>query len=295
MPSGAGAPLGILSATDQQSTADRSLASGTVDGLPLVIVAHSDEHHAGVVGIVASSLVELYHRPAFVLACNEEICHGSARSIRGFDLHAAIEHCRPLLISGGGHAMAGGVKLRRENLPAFCAALNAYAATVLTREHFIPILELDGLLTLAEASIPLLTHLESFEPFGRGNPRPRFLLERVRLAAPPRAVGSTGAHLQFQFSQGKGGGAKARGIAFKAGPLHLHNDFPVGLELDLVVEPRIDRYFATPRADFLIIDIARSDGTPLQLTPISKSPEPRPLGSDHGGGRALDSGAQVAS
>lgn len=252
-------------------TTGPSMGSATADGLPLVIVAHSTEHHAGVVGIVASSLVELYHRPAFVLACNEELCHGSARSIPGFDLHAAIEHCRPLLISGGGHAMAGGVKLRRENLPAFCTTLNTYAAGVLTPAHFIPILELDGLLTLADATIPLLTHLERFEPFGRGNPRPRFLLQQVRLAAPPRAVGSTGAHLQFQFAQGK---AKARGIAFKAGPLHLHNDFPVGLELDLVVEPRIDRYFTTPRADFLIIDMARSDGRPLELAPVSAMPAP---------------------
>lgn len=230
--------------------------------LPLIIVAHSDEHHAGVVGIVASGLVELYHRPAFVLASNEEHCHGSARSIPGFNLHAAIEHCRPLLISGGGHAMAGGIKLKRENLAAFCQRINAFAATLIKPEHLIPTLQLDGLLTLSQTTIPLLEQLEAFEPFGRGNPHPRFLLRQVRLTAPPRAVGSTGAHLQFQFAQGK---ASARGIAFKAGPLHLYNDFPVGLELDLAVEPRIDRYFSTPRVDFQIVDLARSDGTPLNL------------------------------
>ena len=101
-------------------------------------------------------------------------CHGSARSIAGFNLHAAIEHCRDLLISGGGHAMAGGIKLKRENLEAFCTRINAYAATVRTPRYLIPTMELDGL--LAEATIPLM-RLETFEPFAVSNPHPRFLLQ----------------------------------------------------------------------------------------------------------------------
>lgn len=233
--------------------------------LPKVLVVHSEHHHPGVVGIVASRLVELYNRPAFVLACQEGECHGSARTTPGFDIHQAIEHCRGLLISGGGHAMAGGVKLKQENLEAFRACLNAYAEEVFKKEEpCAPAMEIDGALRLAEATLPTIECLMQFEPFGRGNPHPRFLLEGVKLTAPPRPVGSTGAHLQLQFVQE---GTAARGIAFKAGPLMAFNEFYVGMALDLVVEPRIDHFNGRSKVDFIIVDMARSDGEPLHLTP----------------------------
>lgn len=92
--------------------------------LPHVIVVTHESFHAGVVGIVASRLVDAFHRPTFVLAKDEAGYHGSARSIPGFELHHAIEHVRDLLIAGGGHAMAGGVKLLHTNLDAFRERLN---------------------------------------------------------------------------------------------------------------------------------------------------------------------------
>lgn len=218
--------------------------------LPRVIVVHSEAHHAGVVGIVASRLVEAYGRPTFVLACNETECHGSARSIAGFELHHAIEHCRPLLTGGGGHAMAGGVKLLRENLGAFTEALNAYAAGVLRDEDFVPRLAVDGILSLSDATPPLVGCLGQFEPFGRGNPHPRFLVERAVVNAPPRPVGATGAHVQLQLAQGR---TVARAIAFKMGDLaaRLH----VGQAIDLVVEPRLDYWNGSARVDLVVVDV----------------------------------------
>jgi len=226
--------------------------------LPRVIVVSSEDNHAGVVGIVASRLVDAYHRPTFVLAGDAELCHGSARSIAGFALHQAIEHCRDLLTSGGGHAMAGGVKFPRGNLTAFTQRLNDYAQDMLPDEQLVPTLELDGLLRLQEARVDALKYLELFEPFGRGNPRPRLLVQGARITAPPRRVGRTGAHLQLLLTQQ---GHQCRGIAFNAGPLEpaLH----VGLEIDLVVEPRQDHYNGQSRCDLHVMDLARADRQPF--------------------------------
>lgn len=223
--------------------------------LPKVIVVCASSHHAGVVGIVASRLVDTFHRPTFVLSCDEVQAHGSARSIAGFDLHHAIDHCRPLLTSGGGHAMAGGLKLPLENLAAFRAAVNAYADPLLTEDLLMPQLQVDGLVRLDECDVPSLVHLAQFEPFGRGNPHPRFLLQRARIYALAKAVGATGDHLQLQLTQS---GRITRAIAFKFGSLAAQ--LPVGLEVDLVVEPKIDEWNGSRRVDLQVIDLARSDG-----------------------------------
>src|SRR6185369_10213280 len=115
----------------------------------LILVAAHESFHAGVVGIVASRLVDHYHRPAFVLSRTETECHGSARSIPGFELHHAIEHVRDLLISGGGHAMAGGVRLPLVHLDAFRERLNAFARERLTADLLTPALAVDAELDLS--------------------------------------------------------------------------------------------------------------------------------------------------
>lgn len=226
--------------------------------LPLVLVVHSEAHHAGVVGIVASRLVDKYHRPAFVLACDAAECHGSARSVEGFAIHEAIEHVRPLLISGGGHAMAGGVKFERKNLDAFRDGLNEYAAEVLSPDDLVPTLEIDTTISLKDANPDFAKHLTLLEPHGRGNPKPRFLISNVRISAPPRRVGSTGAHLQLMIKQDA---TTAKAIAFKAG--EAERFLPVGADVDLVVEIKLDEYQGVPRAELMVCDIARCDGTPM--------------------------------
>jgi single-stranded-DNA-specific exonuclease len=225
---------------------------------PYVLVATHDTFHAGVVGIVASRLVDAFHRPAFVLSSTNGELHGSARSIPTFDLHLAIDHVRDLLISGGGHAMAGGVKLPLENLDAFRQRLNDYARENLSEDALIPSLPIDGTLSLADCTPAVISHLEHLEPFGRGNPRPRFLLENVRLAAPPRRVGATGAHLQLTVASPPN---LARCIAFKMGDLEPH--LPVGSDLHLVVEPKIDTFNNITKVDLVLVDLARCNNEPF--------------------------------
>ncbi len=195
-------------ATDQLES-----RNSTLETLDSVIVVAHESFHAGVVGIVASRLVDTFHRPAFVLAKGDTELHGSARSVAGFELHHAIENVRDPLISGGGHAMAGGVKLLHEHLEAFRERLNFFAAEILDEEILTPKMMVDGVLELTECRPEIIAAMERMEPFGRGNPRPRFLVENVRLV-PPRRVGVTGAHLQLTV----GRDAKVvRGIAFKMG------------------------------------------------------------------------------
>jgi single-stranded-DNA-specific exonuclease len=226
----------------------------------ILVVAH-DSFHAGVVGIVASRLVDTFHRPAFVLAKNDTDYHGSARSIPGFDLHLAIDHVRDLLLSGGGHAMAGGVKFPHAHLDAFRDRLNLYAADLLDEELLTPKTTLDGILTLDDCRPEIIALLEKLAPFGRGNPQPRFLLENLRLVAPPRRVGATGAHLQLTLGQNQ---KVARAIAFKMGELAAQ--LLVGTDLNLIVEPRIDTFNGHAKVDLIVADIARCDQEPFAST-----------------------------
>jgi len=224
----------------------------------VVLVAADESFHAGVVGIVASRLVDLYHRPAFVLFKNHTECHGSARSIEGFELHLAIEHVRDLLISGGGHAMAGGVRLALANLEAFRERINSFARQRLTDEQLVPALPVDAVLDLTECNPQVIALLDQLEPFGRGNPRPRFLIEHVRLSAPPRRVGATGAHLQLTVSRPPN---VARCIAFRMG--EIEPELPVGTEVSLIVEPRMDEWQGRSRVDLVVVDIAKCNDEPL--------------------------------
>jgi single-stranded-DNA-specific exonuclease len=229
-----------------------------IENLGSVLVVAHESFHAGVVGIVASRLVDTFHRPAFVLAKGETEYHGSARSIPGFELHHAIDHVRDLLVSGGGHAMAGGVKFAHAHLEAFCDRLNVYAAELLDEELLTPKTMLDGVLTLEDCRTDIISMMEKLAPFGRGNPQPRFLLENMRLVAPPRRVGATGAHLQLTLGHE---GKVIRAIAFKMG--ELAPQLLVGADLNLVVEPKIDHFNGTAKVDLIVADIARCDQEPF--------------------------------
>jgi single-stranded-DNA-specific exonuclease len=231
--------------------------------LDIVLVAAHESFHAGVVGIVASRLVDVYHRPAFVLAQNPAEFHGSARSISGFELHLAIEHVRDLLTSGGGHAMAGGVRLPLDRLEAFRQRVNSYALERLTPEQLTPAMPVDAVLEPADCHPQVIAMLEKLEPFGRGNPRPRFLIRNVRLTAPPRRVGPTGAHLQLTVSRAEPALVAHRCIAFKMGD--LEPQLPVGTDLNLIVESRVEVWEGRSRIDLQVIDIARCDDEPFSV------------------------------
>ncbi|MGN1387285.1 MAG: single-stranded-DNA-specific exonuclease RecJ [Bacillus sp. (in: firmicutes)] len=162
-----------------------------------VIVVGDYGWNAGVIGIVASKLVEKYYRPAIVLSYDHEkgVAKGSARSIVGFDLYHNLSTCRDILPHFGGHPMAAGMTLKLDDVDELRSRLNSLANDVLTEEDLIPITDIDASITLEEATIESIMEMEKLAPFGMGNPKPRVLLENLTLDTMKR-IGADGSHLK---------------------------------------------------------------------------------------------------
>lgn len=148
------------------------------------LVFSGEGWHPGVVGIVASRIVERYHRPVFVLSesAEEGIAKGSGRSIRAFHLLEALESMADLFVKFGGHRQAAGVTLELERVPEFRRRLNEYALARLTPEDFRPTIEIDAVLSLGEINEATVRDICTLAPFGFGNPAPTFAVHDVEIA-----------------------------------------------------------------------------------------------------------------
>ncbi len=153
------------------------------------IVLHNDAWHPGVIGIVASRLVEKYNRPAIMLSTVDGVAKGSARSISGFNIYEALESCEDLLLQFGGHEAAAGVALEIENIPEFRKRFNHILNQNMTEDDIIPEINVDTKISFAEITPKFVRILNQFAPFGPGNMRPVFISENVRVVYPPRIVG----------------------------------------------------------------------------------------------------------
>jgi single-stranded-DNA-specific exonuclease len=167
------------------------------------IVLAEQGWHPGVIGIVASRIVEEFGRPTVLVALEGNDGKGSGRSISAFDLHAGLAKCRDLLTRFGGHYMAAGVTITADRVPEFAARFNAVAALQLTQDDLIPELRVDLELTLDQIDDELETLLRHVEPCGIKNPSPVFVARDVTLAAPPRVVGKDGLKLVLNDSNGR--------------------------------------------------------------------------------------------
>ncbi|PZE19458.1 single-stranded-DNA-specific exonuclease RecJ [Paenibacillus xerothermodurans] len=165
-----------------------------------VIVVAQDDWNIGVVGIVASKLVDRFYRPAIVLGIDNEtgLAKGSARSIAGFDIHKALYHCEDLLEHYGGHQAAAGMTLTRENVPELTRRLNALAEEWLLPEHFVPQMDADMVCSLEEVELKTIEQLEQLGPFGMGNPTPKFVLSDVRCQE-LRTMGKERQHMKLSL------------------------------------------------------------------------------------------------
>jgi single-stranded-DNA-specific exonuclease len=151
------------------------------------LVYYAEDWHRGVLGIVASRLVERLRRPVFVLSRNPEdgLAQGSGRSIPAFHLLEALESMPELFVKFGGHAHAAGVTLEAAHVEEFRRRFNAYAAARLTAEDFLPRLDVDAVVELREITEPAIEDVFALAPFGHGNPPPLFAALNVEVAAPP--------------------------------------------------------------------------------------------------------------
>jgi single-stranded-DNA-specific exonuclease len=177
------------------------------------VVVWGDDWHPGVIGIVASRIVDVTRRPAIVVSFDGEIGRGSGRSFGGFELHAALEELSDQLERYGGHRMAAGLSIRRERIESFANRFREIASREIGLEPPVQSLALDAELEIGEIDLDLMRWLERAGPFGEGNAAPVFISRGVRLQQ-NQAVGSHGAHLRFQIEQGE---KRLEGIGFGAG------------------------------------------------------------------------------
>ena len=156
--------------------------------------------HRGVIGIVASRIVDRFHRPVFVLGEENGLAQGSGRSIRAFHLLDALESMPGLFHKFGGHRQAAGLTMDAANVDEFRARLNAHATAVLTTDQLRPVLDIDAVVEISELNEQSVSEVFSLAPFGCGNPAPLFGLRNVEVSAPPVVVKEQ--HLRIRVKQG---------------------------------------------------------------------------------------------
>lgn len=180
----------------------------------LGIVLHHEDWHPGVIGIVASRLVEKFYRPAIMLTTIDGVAKGSARSIPGFNLYEALELNKDLLIQFGGHEAAAGLALEVDKIPEFRKRFNQFLKNKITRDEIVPEIIIDTKISLTEITPKFIRILEQFAPFGPYNMKPVFLAEDVKIVGYPRIVGTD--HLITSFAQ-NGSDKVFDAIGFKLG------------------------------------------------------------------------------
>ena len=190
-----------------------------------IIVAGENWHH-GVIGIVSSKITELYFKPSILLCYEDDIAKGSGRSIPGFDLHDALMKCQDTIEKFGGHSMAIGITIKRENFQKFCYEFEEVAKDSNLKDIF-PMIQIDAEFELKDINKDMVKSLEQLEPFGEGNKTPIFVFRNVKIDS-IRAL-SEGKHLKLTL---KDGNIVVDAIGFNLG--HLAEEYRIGDRIDVV-------------------------------------------------------------
>lgn len=180
-------------------------------------VVYSPSWHKGVIGIVASRLIDTYYRPTIVFTDSGDYLAASARSVKNFDIYQALEKCSEHLIQFGGHMYAAGLTIKKENLEAFRQKFEEVVASTIEETDLIPEIEIDAKIQFSEITDKFLRILKQFEPFGPGNPSPCFLTKEVFDTGYAKLAGARGEHLKVSFKQRRNPGYKFSAIGFNLG------------------------------------------------------------------------------
>jgi len=216
------------------------------------IVLADDNWHPGVIGIVASRLVEEFGRPTVLIALSGDQGKGSGRSIPKFDLHDALGRAREYLLRFGGHRVAAGVTIARDKVPEFAARFNEIARSVLTPADLVPEIRVDLEVSIDGMDGRLESLFRHFEPFGIGNPTPVLLARNVMIARPPRVIGKDG--LKLVLDTGTGSlNAIGWGLAGRAA------EFQPGTKVDVAFRLERDDYRGESFLQARVADIRASD------------------------------------
>ena len=233
--------------------AEAELKGEDVTNLPAIVVA-GENWNPGVIGIVASRLVDKYYKPTIVFSKQADgICKGSCRSIEGLHMYEALKACQQHILQFGGHSQAAGLSVAESELKAFKEAFAAVAEATLTPEDYVPKVKVEMELAPEEITFDLIDELAKLEPFGMKNPKPLFGVREIRGTA-PQVIGKEGQHLRFQV-----GSAKAPVTA-----LFWNRSDYAGIinseVIDMVYSPAINEWQGNRSLQCMVDSIAPADG-----------------------------------
>jgi single-stranded-DNA-specific exonuclease len=220
-----------------------------------VLVVAKEGWNAGVIGIVASRLVERYYRPTIVLTIDTEkgLAKGSARSIEGFDMFRNLSDCRDILPHFGGHPMAAGLTMKLSNVDELRSRLHVIANEVLTDADYVPITNVDIEVLLPDITLPVIEEMSLLAPFGVSNPTPKVMIDRVSLAQMKR-IGSEENHLKMQLEQN---GHTIDGVGFHLG--YLYEEISTAAHISAVGTLSINEWNGHCKPQLMIEDVAVKD------------------------------------
>ncbi|WP_088102617.1 single-stranded-DNA-specific exonuclease RecJ [Halalkalibacter urbisdiaboli] len=217
-----------------------------------VLIVAKEGWNPGVIGIVASRLVERFYRPTIVLSIDSHkgVAKGSARSIEGFDMFAELSKNREILPHFGGHPMAAGLTMKIDDVDILRKRLNEQAMEVLSDEDFIPVSNIDLVADIEELSLSVIQQLDELAPFGVSNPTPKVMLNGVSLAQ-IRRIGSESNHLKINFSQN---GNTLDGIGFHLG--HLQDEMSSSAKVSAVGTLSVNEWNGHVKPQIMLEDLA---------------------------------------
>lgn len=216
-------------------------------GRDRVIVVASERWHEGIAGILASRLVERFHRPSFVISLREGVGKGSGRSIPNFLLFQSLESCADLFENFGGHHFACGLVIREERIPDFREQINRAAGDLIAPESLVARLEIDAEVRLDELGPDVFRDLELFEPSGMGNAAPVFLTRRLRVKSECRSVGKSGSAFWVED--------ESRRTVAEATTFREKLNFAPGSILDVAYKPLFSDWNGIPSLELLVEDV----------------------------------------
>lgn len=217
-------------------------------------VLYKEDWSKGIVGIVASRLIEHYFRPTVVLTRSGELVTGSARSVPGFNLYEAIHACREHLVAYGGHFAAAGLSLRPENVAAFSRKFEEVVNTSIDERLLTPEILIDTEITVTDIRKSLLNVIRQMEPFGPDNPEPVFIIRAARDTGKSKIVKDK--HLRVEISQGN---HVIAGIGF--GMAHLLTTLQGGRPVDLACKITENEYMGSSTLELRLLDIRSHEST----------------------------------
>lgn len=222
------------------------------------IVASGENWHGGVIGIVASRIVDKYHRPTVVISQQENKAIGSCRSIAGFNIHKALTACSEYLLGFGGHEMAAGLQIELDKIEPFRQAFNQYAAEHLAEDDLVKKLNIDAEVALAELTLATAKAIEQLGPFGAGNPSVKLVARKLRLVGHPRRIGKSNDHLaltvtdQVDHDKQLQPGNMMRAVAF--GKANMEKKLIAAKTFDVVFAPTINHFNRNTTVEMMVKD-----------------------------------------